>query len=152
MINRDDKPGLLVTATEKPYAPPIVQPLLLLGGSNFSGIDFSAGARITFLDFGSYRSELRNDVIIGSQYGINTQYYRPLNPTSKWFIAPQGFASYLQYPIYNRDVFLAQYARTTAGGGLDFGYEFGRVAQLSLGYTASRGESHAQDRGFIHSP
>jgi NTE family protein len=138
MINRDDKPGLLVTATEKPYAPPIVQPLLLLGGSNFSGVDFSAGARITFLDFGSYRAELRNDVVIGSQYGINTQYYRPLNPTSKWFIAPQGFASYLQYPIYNRDVFLAQYSRTSVGGGLDFGYEFGRVAQLSLGYTASR--------------
>lgn len=138
MINRDDTPGLLVTATEKPYAPPIVQPLLLLGGSNFSGVDFSAGARITFLDFGSYRAELRNDVIIGSQYGINTQYYRPLSPTSKWFIAPQAFASYLQYPIYNRDLFLAQYSRTTAGGGLDVGYEFGRIAQVSLGYTASQ--------------
>ena len=138
MINRDDKPGLLVTATEKPYAPPMVQPLLLFSGSNFSGIDFSAGARITFLDFGSYRAELRNDVIIGSQYGITTQYYRPLSPTSKWFIAPQAFASYLQYPIYNRDLFLAQYSRTTGGGGVDVGYEFGRVAQLSLGYTASQ--------------
>jgi NTE family protein len=138
MINRDDKPGLLVTATEKSYAPPIVQPLLLFGGSNFSGIDFSAGARITFLDFGSYRAELRNDVIVGSQYGINTQYYRPLSATSKWFVAPQGFANYLQYPIYNRDVFLAQYRRTSAGGGLEVGYEFGRVAQLSLGYTAAQ--------------
>src|SRR6478672_11799129 len=138
MINRDDKPGLLVTATEKPYAPPIVQPLLLLGGSNFSGVDFSAGARITFLDFGSYRSELRNDVVIGSQYGINTQYYRPFSATSKWFIAPEGFANYLQYPIYRKDVFLAQYRRTSVGGGLEVGYEFGRVAQLSLGYTGAQ--------------
>ena len=138
MINRGNTPGLLVTATEKPYAPPIVQPLILLGGSNFSGVDFSAGARITFLDFGSYRAELRNDVIIGSQYGITSQYYRPFNPSSKWFIAPQGFASYLQYPIYNRDVFLAQYRRTSAGGGLDVGYEFGRIAQLSLGYTIAQ--------------
>ncbi|HVG92187.1 MAG TPA: patatin, partial [Alphaproteobacteria bacterium] len=102
MIDRDNKPGLLVTATEKPYAPPIVQPLILLAGSNFSGVDFSAGARITFLDFGSYRAELRNDVIIGSQYGITSQYYRPLSPSSKWFIAPEGFASYLQYPIYQK--------------------------------------------------
>ena len=138
MTNRDDKFGLLVTATEKPYAPPIVQPLILLGGSNFAGVDFSAGARITFLDFGSYRAELRNDVIIGSQYGINSQYYRPLSPSSKWFIAPQAFANYLQYPIYQKDVFLAQYRRTSAGGGLEFGYEFGRVAQLSLGYTAAQ--------------
>ena len=137
MVNRDNKFGLLVTATDKPYAPPIVQPLLLLGGSNFAGVDFSAGARITFLDFGSYRAELRNDVIIGSQYGINSQYYRPFSPTSKWFIAPEGFANYLQYPIYQKDIFLAQYRRTSAGAGLEVGYEFGRVAQLSLGYTAA---------------
>jgi NTE family protein len=138
MTNRGNTPGLLVTATEKPYAPPLVQPLLLFGGSNFSGVDFSAGARITFLDFGSYRAELRNDVIIGSQYGITTQYYRPFSPSSKWFIAPQGFASYLQYPIYNRDVFLAQYRRTSVGGGIEVGYEFGRIAQLSLGYIAAQ--------------
>ena len=138
MTNRDNKSGLLVTATEKPYAPPIVQPLLLFGGSNFSGVDFSAGARITFLDFGSYRAELRNDVIIGAQYGINSQYYRPLNIASKWFIAPEGFADYLQYPIYQRDVFIAQYRRTSVGGGLQVGYEFGRVAQLTLGYTGAQ--------------
>ena len=72
MTNQNNKTGLLVTATEKSYSPPVVQPVILLGGSNFSGVDFSLGARITFLDFGSYRTELRNDVIIGSQYGINT--------------------------------------------------------------------------------
>ncbi len=138
MVNRNDKPGLLVTATEKSYAPPLVQPLLLFGGSNFSGIDFSAGARITFLDFGSYRAELRNDVIVGSQYGINSQYYRPFSASSKWFIAPAGFASYQQYPIYNRDIFLAQYRKTSAGGGIEVGYEFGRIAQLSVGYVAAQ--------------
>ena len=138
MVNREGEPGLLITATEKSYSPPIVQPVLLLGGSNFSGVDFSMGARITFLDFGSYRTELRNDVIIGSQYGINTQYYRPFSATSKWFIAPEGFANYLQYPIYQKDVFIAQYRRTSVGGGLEVGYEFGRVAQLSLGYTGAQ--------------
>ena len=138
MANRGNKPGLLITATEKTYSPPIVQPLLLFGGSNFSGIDFSAGARITFLDFGGYRKELRNDVIIGSQYGIHSQYYRPFSDTSKWFIAPAGFASYLQYPIYSKDIFLAQYAKTSVGGGIEVGYEFGRVAQLTLGYTGAQ--------------
>jgi NTE family protein len=138
MTNQNDRPGLLVTAAEKSYSPPVVQPLLLLGGSNFSGVDFSLGARITFLDFGSYRTELRNDVIIGSQYGINTQYYRPFSATSKWFIAPSGFANYLQYPIYHKDVFIAQYRKASAGGGLELGYEFGRVAQLTLGYIGAQ--------------
>jgi NTE family protein len=137
MTSRDGTPGLLITGVEKPYSPPIVQPLLLLDGSNFSGVNFSMGARITFLDFGGYRAELRNDFIVGSQYGINSQYYRPFTATSKWFIAPNGFANYQQYPIYQKDVFAAEYRKTSMGGGLELGYEFARVAQLTLGYTAA---------------
>jgi NTE family protein len=111
MSSRDGKPGLLVTGVEKPYAPPIVQPLLLLDGSSFGGVDFSMGARITFLDFGAYRAELRNDLIVGSQYGFHSQYYRPFTASSKWFFAPNAFADYQQYPIYQGDVFVSQYAR-----------------------------------------
>jgi NTE family protein len=133
----NEKPGLLITATEKPYSPPIVQPVLLLDGANFAGVNFSMGARITFQDFGSYRAELRTDLMVGTQYRFASQYYRPFSETSKWFVAPDIFAEYLQYPIYNQDTFLAQYRKTSAGGGLGVGYEFGKVAQLSLGYTAA---------------
>lgn len=137
ITNRDGKPGLLITGVEKPYAPPIVQPLILLDGSNFNGVHFSMGARVTFLDFGSYRAELRNDLTVGSQYGIASQYYRPFSATSNWFIAPNAFANYQQYPIYRENNFLAEYRKTSAGGGLELGYEFGRVAQIALGYTAA---------------
>lgn len=135
--NKGNETGLLITATEKPYSPPVVQPLLLLDGQNLSGTNFSMGARITFLDFGTYRAEWRTDLMVGTQYKFNSQYYRPLSATSKFFIAPNIFANYLKYPIYSRDDFLAEYRRTSAGGGLDFGYEFGRIAQLSVGYTAA---------------
>jgi NTE family protein len=137
MTSRDGKPGLLITGVEKPYAPPIVQPLLLLDGSSFGGVNFSMGARITFLDFGTYRAELRNDLIVGSKYGINSQYYRPFTASSKWFIAPNGFADYSQYPIYQGSVFVSEYRRSSVGGGLQLGYEFDRVAQLTLSYTGA---------------
>lgn len=137
MTSRAGKPGLLITGVEKPYSPPIVQPLLLLDGSNFNGVLFSMGARITFLDFGSYRAELRNDVVIGSEYGIRSEYYRPFSATSRWFVAPNIAADRTQYPIYHEDNFLAQYHKVSAGGGLDVGYQYGRIAQLSLGYMAA---------------
>ena len=137
MTSVNNKNELVVTATEKPYSPPIVQPLLLLEGANFSGASFSMGARITFTDFGSYRAELRNDIMIGTEYRFASQYYRPFSSTSKWFFSPNIFADYSQYPFYNRDTFLAQYRKTSTGGGMDAGYEFGRVAQLSFGYTAA---------------
>ena len=137
MTSKDGEPGLLVQAEPKPYAPPIVRPLLLLDGSNFSNVYFSLGARITFLDFGSPRAELRNDVIVGSEYGFNTQYWRPFSPTSNWFIAPDGFANSQQYPLYSGNTLLSQYRERFAGGGLQLGYEFGNFAQLSGGYEAA---------------
>lgn len=137
MTGTPDRPGLLVSAVEKPYSPPVVQPLLLLDGQNFSGTNFSMGARITFQDFGSYRAEWRTDLIVGTQYGFSSQYYRPLSATSKFFVAPNVYSNYVKYPIYSKDNFLAEYRRTMAGGGLDLGYEFGRIAQLTLGYTSA---------------
>jgi NTE family protein len=136
-ITTNQQPGLLITATEKPYSPPTVRPLLLLSGGNFSGVDFSMGARITFQDFGSYRAELRSDVILGTEYGFYSQYYRPLSAKSKWFVAPNVVADYSQYPVYKQNDLIAQYKKFTTGGGLDVGYEFGRTTQLSLGYTAA---------------
>ena len=137
ITENEGKPGLLVTAAEKPYSPPTVDPLILLDGTNLNGVYFSLGARVTFLDFGAYRAELRNDFVIGSQYGIASQYYRPLSATSQWFIAPNGFANYQLFPIYNQNTFLAEYRKSSVGGGLDLGYEFGRVAQMTIGYTAA---------------
>jgi NTE family protein len=137
MTSRDGEPGLLVQADPKPYAPPIVRPLLLLDGSNFSNVFFSIGGRITFLDFGSPHAELRNDIILGSEYGIRSQYYRPLSATSKWFIAPDVFARSEQYPLYDGNTLISEYRQRFAGGGIEAGYEFGNVAQLSLGYEAA---------------
>ena len=137
LTEKEGQPGLLVTTVEKPYSPPTVDPLILLDGTNLNGVNFSLGARVTFLDFGAYRAELRNDFIVGSQYGVASQYYRPFSATSPWFIAPNGFANYQLFPIYNQNTFVAEYHKSSVGGGLDLGYQFDRVAQMTIGYTAA---------------
>ena len=103
-------------------------------GADYNNVLFSMGARVTFLDFSGYRRELRNDVIVGSQYGLQSEYYRPFTPTSNWFVAPRvGFNSN-QYPIYRGNTFLSLYRSHLTLGGLDFGYSFGRIAEWRLGY------------------
>ena len=92
------------------------------------------GARITFYNFGGYRRELRNDVTFGSQYGLQSEYYRPFTPTSEWFVSPRvGVTSY-QYPVYNENDLFALYRNRLALGGLDLGYALGRTGELRLGY------------------
>ena len=72
MMEKDGKQGLEVQVEQKSYAPPIVRPLVLIDGSDYNNVLFSFGGRITFLDFGSYRSELRNNISLGSQYLLSS--------------------------------------------------------------------------------
>ena len=134
MVQQNGNHGLQIEAQEKSYSPPIVRPLVVIDGSDYNDVFFSIGARITFLDFGGYRRELRNDVILGSQYGIATEYYRPFSPTSNWFVAPRVGVNSSQYPLYSGNTLLAQYRNRLVLGGLDLGYAFGRTGELRLGY------------------
>jgi NTE family protein len=134
MVEKNGEPGLQVQAEKKSYAPPIVRPLILIDGSDYNNVLFSIGGRITFLDVGSYRSELRNDIIVGSQYAIASEYYHPYTTTSNWFIAPRLAVNSEQYNAYSADTLLASYRLRQALGGLDTGYVFGRIGEFRLGY------------------
>ncbi|MGA8038421.1 MAG: patatin-like phospholipase family protein [Candidatus Acidiferrales bacterium] len=137
VVEEDGKQGLLITAVEKPYAPPTVQPLIALDGSDYLNPVFAVGGRITFYDFGGFGRELRNDIILGAEYGISSEYYVPLHIGSNWFIAPRAFAQNSPFYEYNQDKLEGEYRNRQYGGEFDFGYEFGRDAELRVGYQAA---------------
>jgi NTE family protein len=137
MTDKDGKPGLLVSVEEKSYSPPIVRPLINIDGTNYNEVLFSAGARITFLDFGSFGSELRNDVIVGSIYELRSEYYHPFSPTTRWFIAPQVGLFTNKFYFYYDNHIDSQYRKRQFGGALDVGYTFGAVAEARLGYQSA---------------
>jgi NTE family protein len=135
MVRKGDEQGLEIDTLEKPYAPPTVRPLILIDGSDYNNVLFSLGARITFLDVGSYGAEWRNDVIVGSQYGATSEYYRPIHPGGRFFVAPRLMASSTLFNVYSGGGDLVSlYRQKQAGGGFDFGYEFGRTSELRIGY------------------
>jgi NTE family protein len=137
MTEKDNKPGLLVSVEEKPYSPPIVRPLIIIDGTNYNEVLFSAGARITFLDYGSFGSELRNDVVVGSIYELNSEYYHPFTPTTRWFIAPQLALDTSKFYFYYDNHIDSQYRKRQLGGALDFGYTFGNIGEVRLGYQSA---------------
>jgi NTE family protein len=134
MVEKDGSQGLQIQTEQKPYAPPVVRPLILIDGSDYNNVLFSIGARITFIDFGSYRSELRNNVIVGSQYGLSSEYYHPFTPTSNWFGAPRIGVNSVQTNLYDGNTLIASYRNRQALGGIDLGYGFGNTGELRLGY------------------
>ncbi|HXC95408.1 MAG TPA: patatin-like phospholipase family protein [Edaphobacter sp.] len=134
MVEKNGEQGLLVLAEPKSYAPPIVRPLIVIDGSQYNNVLFSIGARITFLDIGGYRSEWRNNIVLGSVYRLDTEYYHPFTTTSSWFIAPRLGVNSQQLDVYTGNTLIASYRLRQALGGLDTGYSFGRIAEFRLGY------------------
>jgi NTE family protein len=137
MTERDGKPGLLVSVQEKSYSPPIVRPLISIDGTNYNEVLFSAGARITFLDYGTFGSELRNDIIVGSVYRLATEYYHPFSPNTHFFIAPQLAINTNKFYFYYDNHIDSQYRKRQFGGALDVGYTFHSVAELRIGYQSA---------------
>ncbi|MBV8866951.1 MAG: BamA/TamA family outer membrane protein [Acidobacteriaceae bacterium] len=134
LINRDNAQGLLVTAEEKDYSPPWIKPGFTVDGSDPNNVQFTFGARLTFLDIGGYRSELRTDFEFGATYLIASEYDHPLTATSRWFVAPSASASKSSLNLYAVNTFLAEYKLDRVEGGVDLGYAFNRFSELRLGY------------------
>jgi len=134
LTRKNGQDGLLIRADEKDYAPPTVNPLFVIDGSDYTDVRFSLGARVTFFDIGGFGSEFRNDFIIGSSYGAASEYYHPLNWFSHFFAAPRLFATSKPFDLYFNDSRIATFRQHDAGGGLDFGVAFNRFSELRFGY------------------
>lgn len=136
MTERDGRPGLLIDVEEKSYAPPTLQPGLELSGSQAGDVNFTLGMRLTAQGLGGYRSELRTDLLVGSQYGLYTEYFHPFSAGSRWFFSLDGGVSNSALKIYAQNDPLAEYRVNRAVSGADLGYSFNRFNELRFGYEA----------------
>jgi NTE family protein len=136
LIERDGELGLLITAEEKYDSPPWIKPGFAIDGADPYNVQFALGARVTFLDVGGYRSEVRIDASFGSIYSIRGEYYHPFTPASRWFISPEAFAARVPINLYSGDRLIAEYGLRKAAGGVELGYLFDRFSELRFGYEA----------------
>ena len=133
-IVEDGRTGLLVTVSEKSYAPPTMLVASEVDGSEPLDVTYTLATRLTFMDVAGYRSEWRNDVLFGNTYGVASELYKPFTSTSKWFIAPRGSADSTQFKLYQRADPVVIYRLATADVGADVGYTFNRFAEIRFGY------------------
>jgi NTE family protein len=136
-IEKDGRQGLHIIAQEKEFAPPEVRPLIVIDGGQWNAIQFKLGARITFFDVGSFGAEWRNDIVVGSEHELRSEYYRPFGKSLRWFVAPRGFVDNNQQNFFRDGNLIAEYRNRQMGGAVDFGYEASRDVELRIGYLAA---------------
>jgi NTE family protein len=132
-------PTLAITAHEKSYGPPFIDLGLNVEGSGVAAFDFSAGARVTFMDIAHHGGEWRNDLLFGSANLAATELYQPI-AQSRFFVSPYAFASKYARNSFNGLTRVAVFGDERAGGGFDVGYNSGLRSELRIGYALFQGK------------
>ena len=132
-------PSLRVTTHDKSYGPPFVDLAVNVDGSGVAAFDFSAGARVTFMDIAHRGGEWRNDLLFGSSNLAATEYYQPLGQ-SRFFVAPYAFASKFARNSFTGLTRVAVFGDERAGGGLDIGIYPNRRSEVRMGYELFEGK------------
>jgi NTE family protein len=126
--------GLIVTVHEMSYAPPTLRLGFYVDGSESNDVTFTQLAQLTYIDIAGYRSEWRTDLQFGDTYGAETELYKPLTATTRWFVAPRGDATDTAFKIFSRSNPVADYRIERADFGTDIGYAISHFSELRVGY------------------
>ncbi len=97
-------------------------------------VNFNFLARLTFFDIGKHGAEWRNDLRLGSNGYLASEYYRPLGRT-KFFVAPRGSYERRRINLFNGGNRIVEYVGQTAQIGVDVGYGISSRSEVRVGYT-----------------
>ena len=130
---------LIADVVEKSWGPNFVRVGLGLS-SDLRGDSFFTLVgthRATWLN--ALGGEWRNDVQIGHLSRFATEFYQPLTPAQRLFVAAHAETAREPFDLYSRDgERLARYRRGTYGFGVDVGAPFGSSGEARLGVSRGR--------------
>jgi NTE family protein len=139
-LTNDPAAGRVLTAdvVEKSWGPSYLRFGLGLS-SDLSGDSFFTLVgthRATWLN--RLGGEWRNDVQIGHADRLATEFYQPLTPAQRLFIAVHAELAREPFDVYDDGERLARYRRGAYGGGFDLGTPLGNIGELRLGVSRGR--------------
>jgi NTE family protein len=140
-LTNDPAGGRVLTAdvVEKSWGPNYLRFGLGLS-SDLSGDSFFtlvATHRATWLN--RLGGEWRNDLQIGHTDRLATEFYQPLTPAQRLFVAAHAELAREPFDVYNEaGDRLARYRRGTYGGGVDIGTPLGNSGEVRLGVSRGR--------------
>ena len=136
----DKEPRLRVRVREKSYGPPLITPVLLINSDGAADLEVSAGFRLTSFDLWADDSELRTDVLVGSNNLVGAEYFRPV-ANSQFFVAPRAYYSSRRVNLYQGGDRAAEYLVRTGSAAVDLGYIFNQRTQLRTGFELARADA-----------
>ena len=106
--------------------------------NNIDSTNFAVNLTGRVLQYGlvGAGSELRLDFVAGTNQRLAAELVKPFGSTPI-FVAPRLYFDRRGRNLYLDDVFVAEYREKQFGAGIDIGSDFGRDAEVRLGYDIS---------------
>jgi NTE family protein len=103
---------------------------------------FNLSARLTMTEINSRGAEWRNDVQVGTDPALRSEFYQPLSFDSRYFVSPRIDLEQTNINAFAGEEKIARYRISEGSFGIDAGREIGRWGEFRVG--AFRGTGNAR--------
>jgi NTE family protein len=140
----DEEAGLEVRARRKSWGPNYLRFGLNLE-DNFQGnSQYNAAARFVLTELNEWGAESLTDVQIGSDPKVVSEFYQPLDPLRRWFVAPSARIEVRDLGIYANNKEIADFRDREAEIDFDVGRTLGNWGEIRAGLHRTNGLTHAR--------
>ena len=144
LIEENEGTGVEYRARTKSWGPNILQFGVSLEVDFEGSTGFNVGARLTRSGVNRLGAEWRNDLRLGTDPKIFSEFYQPLSFDSRLFVAPHINLEQSNINTFAMDSTVARLRLSEAEAGLDFGRELGRIGEFRIGVFRGFGEARVK--------
>jgi len=144
LIEEDGRTGVEYRANTKSWGPNFLQFGVSLEDDFEGSTGFNVSSRLTRAGINRLGAEWRNDLRLGTDPKLFSEFYQPLSFDSRLFIAPHINLRQSNINAFTGDATVARLRLSEAEGGIDFGRELGRTGEIRLGMFTGVGEARVR--------
>ena len=144
LIEENEGTGVEYRARTKSWGPNFLQFGVSLEDDFEGSTGFNLGARLTRSGVNRLGAEWRNDLRLGTDPKIFSEFYQPLSFDSRLFVAPHINLEQSNINTFAMDSTVARLRLSEAEAGLDFGRELGRIGEFRIGVFRGFGEARVK--------
>jgi len=144
LVEENGQTGVEYRATTKSWGPNFLQFGISLEDDFEGSTGFNLEARMTRAGLNRLGAEWRNDLRLGTDPKLFSEFYQPLSFDSRWFVAPRIEMSQSNLNVFAFDETIARLRLSEAEAGLDFGRELGTIGEFRVGAYRGLGEARVK--------
>lgn len=133
LVQAGDQTGVEFRTRAKGWGPNFAKFALSLEDDFEGSTAFNVAGRLTMTGLNPLGAEWRNDLQVGTEPRLESEFYQPLLSDSRFFVAPRIKLEQRNVNTFQNDTTAGRYRVSEAEFGFDIGRQLGRWGELRLG-------------------